>query len=433
MRLSFALVCALGALAIAPPGSAAVAPIRWCGADEATADRLNDRAGGPQIHVIYAIPADGEDRFAALSSALATDVSAIDAWWRGQDPERAPRFDLFEFPGCDSRFGRLDLSFARLPQPGAFYSRETQFELIADALGAPPFEFSNARKKYLVFYDGFGRPEEQFICGTASGPPLEGGRFSYAIVFLRAGCPADIGAARGNSVIAAHELLHMLGALPPGAPHACPGDGGHPCDDERDLLWPLLVASSLDAAILDVGHDDYYGHPGPWFDVQDSAWLLLAQRQVELTLAPAGRGVIRDGDGLACETPCVSEWDAGRELTVNADPADGYLFRGWAGGCSGLEPACTLALAGSTTVSAVFRVAVELRIAVSGRGSVSGTIPCTRACSQTVASGDAVALRARAARGWRFARWTGPCGGARPVCRFRASKSGTVRAVFVRS
>jgi List-Bact-rpt repeat protein len=433
MRIWLALVCALGALAAAPPASAAVSPLRWCGADAETADRLNDRAGGPQVHVIYAIPADGENRFGALASALATDVAAIDAWWRGQDPEHAPRFDLFEFAGCDSRFGRLDLSFARLLQSGSFYSHENQFELVAEALGNPPFEFNDQRKKYLVFYDGIGRPQEDDVCGTAAGAPLEGGRFSYAVIFMRAGCRTEFGRGGGNAVVAAHELLHLLGALPPGAPHPCPGDDGHPCDDERDLLWPNLVTSSLDTTILDVGRDDYYGHSGPWFDLQDSAWLLLAQRQVELTLLPVGRGAIRDGPGLACEASCVSEWDVNSEVNLTAEPADGYLFRGWSGACIGLTPDCAVRPAAATTVSAAFRLALQVTVAVAGRGSVTGSIPCVRTCRRTLASGDPVSLRSRAARGWRFVRWTGACRGSRPVCSFRASKTGTVRAVFARS
>jgi hypothetical protein len=432
LRLLAPVLTAL-ALWLVPSAPAAVAPVRWCGADEATADRLNDRAGGPQVHVIYAIPADGQDRFSALASALPTDVAAIDAWWRTQDPEHAPRFDLFEFPACDSRFGRLDLSFARLLQPGAFYARENQFELVAEALGNAPFEFNHASKKYLVFYDGIGRPEEEDICGTAAGDPLQGGRFSFAVVFMRAGCGAEIGTGRGNAVVAAHELLHMLGALPPGAPHACPGDEAHPCDDDRDLLWPFLVQPVLDATILDVGHDDYYAHSGPWFDLQDSAWLLLAQRQVELTLAPAGRGAIRDDEGLACETACVSEWNAGTELNLTAEPADGYLFRGWSGGCTGLAPDCTVSLAASTTVGAAFRLAVQVTVALAGRGSVTGTIPCKRTCVRTLASGDPVSLRARAARGWRFSRWTGACRGTKATCSFRVGRAGTARAVFVRS
>lgn len=428
-----ALACALGALGIAPAASAAVAPVRWCGADEASSDRLNDRAGGRQVHVIYSTPADGEDRFGAFASGLATDIAAIDAWWRTQDPERVPRFDLFDFPGCDSRFGRLDLSFARLLQPGAFYAQEDQFELVAEALGNPPFEFNDPRKKYLVFYDGAGRPEEEDVCGTAFGAPLEGGRFSYAVVFMRAGCHADVGGGRGNAVVAAHELLHVLGALPTGAPHPCPRDDGHPCDDERDLLWPFLAAPSLDTTILDVGRDDYYGHPGPWFDLQDSAWLLLAQRQVELTLIPTGRGAIHDGIALTCEAPCVSEWDAGTQMNLTAEPADGYLFRGWSGSCIGILPDCTVSLATSTSVAAAFRVALQLTVAVTGRGSVTGTVRCTRTCRRTLASGDAVSLRARAARGWRFARWSGPCRGSRPLCSFRATRAGIARAIFARS
>jgi hypothetical protein len=45
------------------------------------------------VHVVYAFPADGADRFATAASQIATDVAAIDAWWRREDPTRTPRFD----------------------------------------------------------------------------------------------------------------------------------------------------------------------------------------------------------------------------------------------------------------------------------------------------------------------------------------------------
>ena len=432
MRRLVTLAVGACALWLSAPASAAVAPVRWCGADAVSADRLSDRAGGPQVHVIYATPADGDDRFASLASALATDVAAIEAWWRTQDPERAPRFDLFDFPGCDSRFGRLDLSFARLPQPAAAYAQPNQFELVATALAAAPFGFADARKKYLVFYDGVGRPDDDDVCGTASGSPTRGGRFSYAIVFLRAGCTTGVGGGGANALVAAHELLHMLGALPAGAPHACPDDDGHPCDDRRDILWPFLQVSSLDSVLLDVNHDDYYGHPGPWFDVQDSAWLLLALRQAPLTLAPSGGGVIASDSGQSCSAACTSEWNTGSEVPLRAVPSPGWLFRGWRGGCSGGSGTCTASVGGPTTVSASFRRARTLTVAVSGRGVVGGTILCPRTCRRTVAEGDALALRATAARGWRFVRWAGPCRGSRATCRFAVRGSTTVRATFAR-
>jgi len=117
VRVLFGAAVAVAALLLVPTAPAAIAPLRWCGNDLAQSDRAHDRMGGEQIHVIYALPADGPDRFAELASSITTDVAAIDAWWRREDSSRAPRFDLFEFPGCESRFGNLDLSFVRLPDP----------------------------------------------------------------------------------------------------------------------------------------------------------------------------------------------------------------------------------------------------------------------------------------------------------------------------
>jgi hypothetical protein len=70
---------AAAALLLVPAAPAAITPLRWCGNDVAQSDRAHDRMGGEQIHVIYAVPADGPERFAELASPIATDVAAIDA------------------------------------------------------------------------------------------------------------------------------------------------------------------------------------------------------------------------------------------------------------------------------------------------------------------------------------------------------------------
>ena len=55
--------------------------------------------------------------------------------------------------------------------------------------------------------------------------------------------------------------------------------GSHPeyatpeCDNVLDVLAPSPAATTLAAAVLDAGNDDYYGHAGSWWDVQDSPWL----------------------------------------------------------------------------------------------------------------------------------------------------------------
>ena len=104
-------------------------------------------------------------------------MAAIDAWWRREDPSRAPRFDLFEFPGCEARPGLLDLSLTRLSGASTSYLRlDGRFERIADQLAAQPFAFSELDKKYLVFYDGAVGDDD--VCGTASGGGTCGGGLS---------------------------------------------------------------------------------------------------------------------------------------------------------------------------------------------------------------------------------------------------------------
>jgi Divergent InlB B-repeat domain len=438
--VSRALAIAAAALAVAaqaPVAGAAVAPVRWCGTDR-LAERQPDLSGGSQIHVAYVVPSDTPDRLGELASPLATDVASIDAWWRREDPAKAPRFDLFDFPGCDARFGRLDLGFARLAEPASsFFGLGGRFERISARLANPPFGFALPHKKYLVFYDGpVNVPEEGGrVCGIASGDPDRGGESSLAVIYLRAGCTEQIGGGGGNAVVTAHELVHLLGALPFGAPHACSDDDGHPCDSSQDLLWPFLTFTELDVALLDVGRDDYYGHSGSWFDVQDSRWLLNAPAQVPLSLSSDGAGSISiEPNDPICPSACVVEWDAGTQLTLTAQPASNALLLRWSGACTGRARICRVTMDAAKNVSASFRPAARVTVRLGGRGTVTSApagIACGRLCSAVFPQGQQVTLRARASRGWRFVRWTGPCRHARTVCTF-AARGSLARATFRR-
>jgi hypothetical protein len=256
------LVLAVALLALAAPARAhASTPLPWCGTDVSAADRTPDPTPAFSVHVVYVIPPGAPDRFAAWAPRLAGDVAAIEAWWRTQDPARAPRFDLHSFV-CSSLFGALDLSRVQLSaQVGLSFSR------LRSLLGIE-HGFRQSEKAYLVFVDGStGQTGAERICGVADGP----GRnvSGMAVVYLDA-CGSDDGD-EVRPIVAAHELLHALGAVESRAPHAC--QRGHVCDSLSDLMIAELLDGPLESRVLDFGRDDYYGHAGPGDDLQDSRFL----------------------------------------------------------------------------------------------------------------------------------------------------------------
>ena len=307
----------------------------WCGTDAVADDRQPDAIGGRQIHVVYAFPSDGADRFTALAGPIAADVAAMDAWWRREDPTRTPRFDLFAFPGCAPGSGELDISRVQLSQSATYYApTSTRMARIVFELDRT---FADPSKKYLVYYDG--PVEEPRLCGQSIVSQDAGGRYAYSVVYAQA-CRADIGTGVITANVALHELAHNLGAVPPGGPpNACPGDTAHVCDDVNDLMYPTTRGQGLSAVKLDVGHDDYYGHGQAWWDLRNSAWLThLDTPQYPLSVSfgrSTGRGqVTSDQPGIACPPACSAPWDDGSQVTLSARPADGSRFVGWSGACS---------------------------------------------------------------------------------------------------
>jgi Divergent InlB B-repeat domain len=440
-RLAAALVLAalglLGAGFVAP-GSASAGT--WCGSDESTADRP-DLVGGSQIRVMYAIPSDGVDRFAALASPIEYDIAAIDSWWRRQDPTRAPRFDLFAFPGCAPGMGQLDLGFVRLPSPASYYfALSTRLQrLSTDIESTATSNLQNLYKKHLVFYDGV--VEFANTCGQGYIIPDQGGRLGYGAVYLQSqpglpGC-GDLGSGQYVAKTAAHELIHTLGALVPGAPHPCPGDPGHPCDDPRDIMYGGYgLYDSLDDYVLDVGHDDYYSHPGSWWDVRNSLWLRhLDTPTFGLTVSMSGAkpadSVASDIPGILCGTVCSTALDSGTAVQLAATPGTlGSRFVRWAGDCKG-SGTCAVKMDRAHTVQAVFGPSTyRISVRVTGRGRVTTTsFSCAKSCAKAFPAGQSFRFRASPVKKWRFAGWGGACHG-RGTCRVSATAARTVNATF---
>jgi hypothetical protein len=413
VRRLIAVILAGGALWLAPGAFAA----GWCGTGESPTDRA-DVTTGQQVHALVIAPADGADTFATDANRLAGDVDSMTAWWTGQDPTRAPRFDQAVFPAGTC----LDISFLRLADTSTVLrGANNAFERVTRALESAGF--GNAYKKYYVYYDG---PAVQAnICGTGGGDFSSGP--AYAIIWLQ-GCPNV-----ASDAVGTHELVHALGALPAGAPHACPNDPGHPCDGapSLDVLYPTTDGRPLLQQVLDVNHDDYYAHSGTWNDLQDSLWLRhLDAPQVPLTVAMAGTGsVASDLPGLDCAAPCATQWDQGTLVTLSAVPVAGQRFVHWSGDCVG-NGSCAVRLTQPQSAVAVFGpLFVPVRVATAGRGSVS----CVPRCSRAFAAGRPLTLRALPAKGWKFVAWAGACTGSRPVCRPATDFALRVRATFRRA
>jgi hypothetical protein len=266
VRLLLGIVGAAVALVAAAPAQAST-PMPWCGTSASALDRQPDGTQAFAAHVAYVRPADAPDRFAELAPRIVGDVAAMDAWWRAQDPTRAPRFDLYPFP-CASAFGTLDITSVALAQ--GVVGIDDAFPTIRVQL-ASDHGFVEPEKVYLVYYDGptgQGASQEE-RCGEGADASSFLGVPGMAVVYLDACHATENDTYR--PVVAVHELLHVLGAVEDRAPHAC--RRGHVCDVPADLMAASLSGQELDSHVLDGGRDDYYGHAGPWLDVQDSFFL----------------------------------------------------------------------------------------------------------------------------------------------------------------
>lgn len=389
----------------------------WCGTT-AQADRTPNAVAGHPVHWVYAIPADGEDRSATVAALMQGDAEAIDAWWRREDPTRTLRNDLAAFP-CGLQ---LDLSTLRLPQAGGQLPSGARYSAILDALRAAGF--ASDLTKYVVYYDG-PAPDTR-TCGQ--GGSLRSG-IGLAVVYLRA-CPGV-----STAAVAAHELLHALGAVPSAAPNVC--EGGHVCDSELDLMYPSIDASPLETRFLDVGRDDYYEHGRPWLDTRAAPWLVQLDRQATLTVSVSGPGsVTADVPGLECARPCTTTWNRDMRLELRATPARGAKLVRWGGACRG-SARCVIVVGRAGQVTALFAPeSYRLTVRVTGRGTVRSGRPgiaCRPRCSATVPSHVSLTLAAKPAPGWRLRAWAGACRGSRTTCTVSMTSATSVRATFVRA
>lgn len=74
-----------------------------------------------------------------------------------------------------------------------------------------------------------------------------------------------------------------------------------------------------------------------------------------LTVVKNGEGLVTSNPaGISCGIDCSEPYDTGTVVTLTASPANGYLFDGWGGDCSGISSTCTVTMNSDKTVIANF-------------------------------------------------------------------------------
>jgi hypothetical protein len=140
-------------------------------------------------------------------------------------------------------------------------------------------------------------------------------------------------------------------------------------------------------------------------------------QQVVLAISVSGEGAVR-AQGVECKSACTQRLPVGTHLVLEAAPNTGANFSGWGGACSG-NGACQLTLDADKSVTAAFQTPpppgkARLTVLVDGHGSVRSApagIDCGATCMASFDAGSAVSLTAAADAGFRFAGWSGACGG----------------------
>jgi len=219
------------------------------------------------VKVVYAFPADGEDRFGVYSDLIQRDVAVIRSFYALESGGRVvPRFDL----GTDCGGDFVDVRKVQLPHPASAYPRDPGHAALRLARDLAPA--LGSRRNYLVYVDGLDTNGNATGVATmpsddspANNEAERGGFYGFVL-----GDGSDE-FTRARTLTALHELTHTLGAVQDSAPHAT--GAGH-CFDEHDVMCyddggprvphplppPRCEAAPLPR--LDCGRDDYFA-PAP--------------------------------------------------------------------------------------------------------------------------------------------------------------------------
>lgn len=240
---------------------------------------LPDDDPGYQVHILYVVASDGEDRELDTSGAVELSVEAWNEWMASQTAGRRLRLDRVD-GALDVTFVRLDRTDAEINTYAPFVRDHLEAELILKG-------FSEPNKIYQIYYDGGNA--QTGTCGSAPLPPVLPGTVSaiYLNAVPSTGAPCNTNSLAMSvdspgylEFASLHETIHALGFVPDCAPNltdyhfAGPNRAapGHVSDSNTDLMYagPL----GWNASVLDFNADDYFeADLADCLDLADSAFL----------------------------------------------------------------------------------------------------------------------------------------------------------------
>jgi uncharacterized repeat protein (TIGR02543 family) len=160
-----------------------------------------------------------------------------------------------------------------------------------------------------------------------------------------------------------------------------------------------------------------------------------------LGVSVSGSGqVLGSVGGINCPSSCSASLRKGTFVRLAAVPAQGWLFAGWRGACTGTDPSCVVTMDSAKTATATFVPTYVLTVSTGGSpgGGAPGEvgvnppgIPCnTGPCAYRFNAGTTVVLTAHPSPWQVFAGWDGACTGTAPTCVVTMNASIEVRAFF---
>jgi len=377
---------------------ATLAPSSALGAGRTTDDQPDEQVG-PQIHVVYAIPAGGTDEGLDTNGTLNRWVANFNDWLAAQTGGVRLRIDTAGGV-ADTTLIQLNESDAEIESMGMAGTVQIQSELAARGLSDP-------LKTYQVVYEGadnFG------FCGHTIR--------NVSVVYLESCNISD-----WLSMLIGHEIFHLLGAVNRCAPHY--GTYGETADNANDLM--AFFVPFQDSALLDPGHDDYWGPPGDDNLPANCPASANVANSDYLTSHPFFTVQVQSGDGGAVtltpegnssgtcipSKPCSTFFAAGSQITLSPLPEYGFHFVSWDGADCPTEGDCTVSVGANTNVTATFAADPYLQLRIKGAGRVR--IPdlqqsCTsKSCRYQMPYKTPTTLIAVAKRGAHLTGWSGGC------------------------